>query len=79
MGKGIDLARGVDLETGGMGVHANTLDDFKDQLLIVFLKRLKSRDVPLVFSVLEVDNTQNDLVSFSVQNGVFNFVLSKKS
>ena len=34
MGKGIDLARGAAPE------HAALLDDLKDQLLIVFLKRL---------------------------------------
>ena len=34
MGKGIDMAR------EGSPVHAAVLDDFKDQMLIVFLKRL---------------------------------------
>ena len=43
MGKGIDLARGIDLETGGIGLHADVLDDFKDQLLIVLLKRIAVR------------------------------------
>lgn len=74
MGKGIDLARGA-----GAGIHADVLDDFKDQLLIVFLKRLKAAGQPLDFPVAEVDDTGRDLVSFNIINGIFHFELSKKS
>lgn len=44
MGKGIDLARNA-----GAGIHADVLDDFKDQLLVVFLKRLQKLGHPLDF------------------------------
>lgn len=73
MGKGIDLARAA-----GAGLHADVLDDFKDQLLIVLLKRL-AKDGKVSVPVAEVDDTGRDLVSFSVNDGVFNFKVSKKS
>ena len=79
MGKGIDLARGLDLSTGGTGLHAKALDDFKDQLLIVLLKRLKSVGQKLDFPITEVDDTGQDMASFCVANGAFHFELSKKS
>lgn len=79
MGKGIDMARGLDLETGGSGIHADVLDDFKDQLLVVFLKRLKALGQPLDFPVAEVDDTGKDMVSFKIVGRVFHFELSKKS
>lgn len=73
MGKGIDMARAA-----GAGIHADVLDDFKDQLLVVLLKRLVDKTGSFSVSVAEVDNTGRDLVSFSVNDGVFNFVVSKK-
>jgi hypothetical protein len=79
MGKGIDLARGTDLETGGTGLHHDVLEDFKDQLLIVFLKELKRLGHSLEFDVAQVDDTGKDMVSFQVVDGTFRFVLSKKS
>lgn len=70
MGKGIDAARSLSPE------HAAIIDDFKDQLLIVFLKRLGGRvDIP----VAEVDDTGMDILAFSVVNGVFHFETRKKS
>lgn len=74
MGKGIDMARAA-----GAGLHADVLDSFKDQLLIVFLKRLQARGDDLRFPVSEVDGTGRDLLSFRIENGVFQFVLGKKS
>ena len=50
MGKGIDLARAAAPE------HAAMLDDFKDQLLIVLVKRL-AKDGVLEVPVAEVDDT----------------------
>lgn len=71
MGKGIDAARAA-----GAGLHADVLDDFKDQLLIVFLKRLGgTADIP----VAEVDDTGRDLLAFSINDGVFHFETRKKS
>lgn len=73
MGKGIDLARAA-----GAGLHADVLDDFKDQLMIVLLKRL-AKDGVVSIPVAEVDDTGNDIVSFNIVDRVFNFHLSKKS
>lgn len=72
MGKGIDLARDVAPD------HASVLDDFKDQLLIVLLKRLKARGDDLRIPVTEVDATGGDLVAFNVDGGSFNFELRRK-
>jgi hypothetical protein len=70
MGKGIDLAR------ENAPLHASVLDDFKDQLLIVLLKRLGPKvEIP----VAEMDDTGQDLVAFSVRDRVFHFELRKKS
>jgi hypothetical protein len=74
MGKGIDMAR-----EAGAGIHADVLDNFKDQLLIVLLKQLKARGHTLDFPVAEVDATGGDLLSFSVKDAVFHFEVSKKS
>lgn len=79
MGKGIDLARGADLESGGVGIHADVLDDLKDQLIIVLLKRLKSLGHSLQFPVEEIDDTARDLVSFRIVDRVFHFEIGKKS
>jgi len=69
MGQGIDLARPA------APVHAEVLDNFKDQLLIVLIKRLgPTVSIPLA----EMDDTGGDLLAFSVKDGAFNFKLSKK-
>lgn len=70
MGKGIDAARALAPE------HAAVLDDFKDQLLIVFLKRLGGEvSIPLA----EMDDTGMDLLSFSIRDGAFHFQHTRKS
>ena len=76
MGKGINLAR-----SAGAGIHADVLDDLKDQLLVVFLKRLKAMGHSLDFPVTEIDDTGKDLLSFSVDPVTrnFHFELSRKS
>lgn len=51
MGKGIELARADAPE------HAAVLDDFKDQLLIVLLKRLGALEKPVVIAVAEAEDT----------------------
>lgn len=73
MGKGIEAARAA-----GAGLHADVLDDFKDQLLIVLLKRL-AIDGKVSIPVAEVDDTGGDIVSFSVNQRIFNFEVRKKS
>lgn len=71
MGKGIELAR------GDAPVHTAILDDFKDQLLIVFLKRLGGA---VSIPVAEIDDTRWDLLAFRVdENKVFlHFEMGKK-
>jgi hypothetical protein len=71
MGKGIDYARAA-----GAGLHADVMDDFKDQLLIVFLKRLGGR---VSIPVAEVDDTGSDILAFRIEDRVFHFEMSKKS
>ena len=70
MGKGIDAARGDAPE------HAAVMDDFKDQLLIVFLRRLgQVISIPLS----EIDDTGQDLLAFRIdENKVFHFEIRKK-
>ena len=70
MGSGTDAAR-----VAGSGVHAQVIDDFKDQLLIALLLRLgKSVTVPIA----DVDATGGYVVSFTIENGAFNFLVTPK-
>ena len=72
MGKGIDAAREFSKE------HTDLLDDLKDQLLIVFLKRLGGRvEIPIA----EVDDTTQDMLVFRLLLGhkSFLFEIKKKS
>lgn len=74
MGDGIKLAAELAPE------HAALIDNLKDQLLIVFLKRLRAYGHPLTFPVGEIDDTWQDTLSFSV-DGVtreFRFTLGRK-
>lgn len=61
MGKGIEAARAA-----GAVLHADVLDDFKDQLLIVAMKRLKKHGDNLVFPLTEVDDTGQDMLAFKI-------------
>ena len=70
MGKGTDMARQL-----GAVAHADVIDTFKEQLLIVFLSRLGGKvSVP----VAEVDATGGYTLSLSVADGMFHFVLGRK-
>lgn len=73
MGKGIDLARGE------APIHAAVLDDFKDQLLIVLLKRCADADGNVAIPVAETDDTGQDMVVFRVVDRVFHFEVRRKS
>lgn len=78
MGKGIDAARAA-----GAGVHADVMENFRDQLLIVLIKRLADKDGRLVVPVAETDATGGDLLAFSVHGlevgkPAFHFQLQKK-
>ncbi len=71
MGQGIDQA-GIDAPE-----HAQLMDDLKDQLLIVFLKRMGGK---ITIPVAEIDNTGQDLFAFRVdERKDFHFELRKKS
>ena len=70
MGRGTDAARAA-----GAGLHTDVIDDFKDQLLIAFLRRLGNK---VTIPVQEVDETGRFVCSFNVENGAFNFVLTEK-
>jgi hypothetical protein len=71
MGKGMEMAR-LDAPE-----HVAMLDDLKDQLLIVFLRRL-GRKVSI--PVAEVDDTGQEMLAFQIDDDkVFHFELKKKS
>jgi hypothetical protein len=70
MGKGIEAARAA-----GAGLHADVIDDLKDQLLIAFLRRLGNK---VTIPVQEVDETGRFLLSFNIENRAFNFTLTEK-
>lgn len=72
MGKGIDMARPEAPE------HAAVMDDFKDQLVIVLMKRLADKDGKVSISLSECDDTGQDLLSFKIEDQIFKFQLSKK-
>lgn len=69
MGRGIELARKDSPE------HAEVIDNLKDQLLIVFLKRLGG-DVTI--PVEEIDDTGGDMLAFSVIGTNFHFETRRK-
>ena len=71
MGRGIELARQDNPE------HAAVIDNFKEQLLIVFLKRLGGN---VSIPVAEIDDTGQDMLAFRIdENKVFHFETRKKS
>lgn len=62
---------------GGNPEHAAAIEDMLGQLLIVLIKR---NGGTAAVPVAEIDDTGQDLLSFSVdESGVFNFTVSKKS
>jgi hypothetical protein len=73
MGKGTAMARDLAPE------HAAMIDDLKDQLLIVFLKRIKELGGSLSFPVTEVDDTGQNMLAFSIdEHKVFHFQIERK-
>ena len=72
------MARGIDLARDAAPEHAAAIEEMLPQLLIVFLKRLGGKvDIP----VAEVDDTGQDLFSFSVDPAtrMFHFEIQRKS
>lgn len=70
MGKGTDAARAA-----GGALHAQAIDDFKDQLLIALLHRLGDK---VSIPVSEVDQTGRFVCLMNVTDGNFNFTLEQK-
>lgn len=70
MGTGTNAARAA-----GAGIHADVIDNFKDQLLIVLLRRLGST---VTIPIQEVDDTGRYVCALSVTNGAFNFEVTEK-
>ena len=70
MGQGIDAAREAAPE------HTQILDDFKDQLILVLIKRLgKNVSIP----VAEVEATGNHVLAMAVKDNTFHFQLRDKN
>lgn len=69
MGKGIDMARADAPE------HAQVMDDFKDQLLLVMVKRLGGK---VSIPVEEADDTGGYVLKMNIIDRIFNFTLEKK-
>lgn len=69
------MVKGSDLARADAPLHVEVLDHFKEQLLIVFLKRLGGT---VSIPVAEVDDTGGDLLSFNIVAGVFTFQIEKK-
>ncbi len=69
--------RGPGLAAGAIDApeHAAVIENFKEQLLIVFLKRLGGR---VSIPVAEVDDTGQDLFAFNIVDGVFTFEIQRK-
>jgi len=70
MGEGTKLAGLANPE------HAAAIDNLKEQLLIVFLKRLGGK---VSIPISEVDDTDRDCLAFSIRDGAFHFETWKKS
>ena len=75
MGEGIDLAAQDNPE------HAAVMENFRDQLIIVLMKRLVDSDGKLQISIAECDDTASDILAMGIDQeaGVFNFELKKKN
>lgn len=70
------MAKGTDLARPFAPAHATAIDAMKEQLLIVFLKRLGgTASIP----VAEIDDTGDALFAFHVtEDRVFHFSIQKK-
>lgn len=71
MGKGIEAARALDPEA------AAAIEEMRDQLLIVLLKRLGGK---ATVSVREMDNTGGDVMMMRLEGReAFHFSIEKKA
>lgn len=73
--QGVESAR-----LAGAGIHADVIETFKGQLLIVLLKRLgASAEKPLSIPLAEIDDTGSELLAFAIRDGAFVFSIERKS
>lgn len=71
------MAKGIELARADAPEHAAVIENLKEQLLIVFLKRLGGK---ISIPVAEIDDTGQDLFSFRIdEKKVFHFEIRKKS
>lgn len=70
MGKGIDAARSES------PIHAQVLDDFKDQLLIAMVYKAGGK---YSISVADVDATGGWVLEFAVRDNMFHFSTKRKA
>lgn len=70
MGTGTNAARAA-----GATIHADVIDNLKDQLLLVLIERLGGK---VTIPVAEVDNTGGKLLTMSITDGNFNLNLERK-
>jgi hypothetical protein len=69
------MGRGTDIAREHAPLHAQVIDDFKDQLLIAFLRRLGGK---VSIPVTEVDETGRYVLAFRIEDRTFHFTLSEK-
>lgn len=74
MGQGQKLAQELDPSKP----HAEAMENFRDQLLIVCMKRLADKNGKIDISLKEMDDTYQDILKFSVKDSIFHFELHKK-
>lgn len=72
------MGEGINLATMDNPQLRKGLDDMKDQLLVVLLKRLGGRAGMVTIPVHEVDDTGGNIVTMKIENNAFVFVVSKK-
>jgi hypothetical protein len=59
-------------------LHADVIEMLKDQLLIVFLRRIVGESGDLAIEADEIDDTGRYLLAFNVVGRTFTFELRKK-
>lgn len=69
MGQGINMAKENNPE------HARVIDDFKDQLLVILIKRLGGK---VSIPVSECDDTGHNILSMKIIDKNFYFEIGKK-
>lgn len=72
------MGEGINLATTDNPQMRRLMDDMKDQLLLVLLRRLGGRNGVVTVPVAEVDDTGGYIVSMKVEHNAFVFLVEKK-